>query len=556
MTLEMIFKIVGGLGIFLLGMKRMSEGMQAVAGDKLRRMIDAVTNNRFLACGVGTGITCLVQSSSVTTVMVVGMVNAGLMTLVQAIGVILGANIGTTITGWILVLKVGKYGLPLIGVAAFFYLFSKRDRLRFTASIFLGLGMVFFGLQLMKHGFAPLKDAPEFIEWFKRFEPENYFGVIKCCLVGAILTAVVQSSSATLGITIGLVFTGVIGFRTGAALVLGENIGTTITAYLASLGTNHNAKRAAYAHMLINVLGVIVVTAFFFEYMKIIEGFFPNLDVIGTDEKGQEGLVNAVKAIAATHTGFNVVNALIFLPLVGLLAKLLYRIVPEPPQVEASHLTFLDIRMLDTPALGIQQSEKEIIKMGDSVAEMFPDLRQVLSTQKRDSDIEERLFEAENKLDLVQKEIVEFLSSMMSGNISHEVVGISRRQLRIADEYESISDYVTNILKLNLKMHDTDQKTSAEGIAEIVGLHDSVSNYVNMINEAVVNDDADILLKACSKGQDITALMKECRSKHLERVGTTLTTPLMSLIYTDMLNAYRRIKDHALNIAEVLAGEK
>jgi len=174
----------------------------------------------------------------------------------------------------------------------------------------------------------------------------------------------------------------------------------------------------------------------------------------------------------------------------------------------------------------------------------------------RDSDIEERLFEGENKLDLVQKEIVEFLSSMMSGNISHEVVDISRRQLRIADEYESISDYVTNILKLNLKMHDTDQKTSAEGLAEIVGLHDSVSNYVNMINEAVANDDADILLKACSKGQDITALMKECRTKHLERVGTILTTPLKSLIYTDMLNAYRRIKDHALNIAEVLAGEK
>ena len=172
---EMFVKVVGGLGIFLLGMKSMSEGMQAVAGDKLRRMINAITNNRILACSVGVAVTCLIQSSSITTVMVVGMVNAGLMTLVQAIGVILGANIGTTITGWILVLKIGKYGLPIIGISSFFYLFAKKDRLRFTASIFLGLGMVFFGLQLMKQGFSPLKDLPEFIEWFSRFEPNNYF---------------------------------------------------------------------------------------------------------------------------------------------------------------------------------------------------------------------------------------------------------------------------------------------------------------------------------------------------------------------------------------------
>ena len=171
MALEIIFQVCGGLGIFLLGMKNMSEGMQAVAGDKIRKLISAVTNNRILACGVGTVVTSIVQSSSVTTVMVVGMANAGLMTLVQAIGVILGANIGTTITGWILVLKIGKYGLPMLGVAAFFFLFSKKDRIRFTAMVFVGLGMVFFGLQLMKLGFAPIKEMPAFEEWFHRFDP-------------------------------------------------------------------------------------------------------------------------------------------------------------------------------------------------------------------------------------------------------------------------------------------------------------------------------------------------------------------------------------------------
>ena len=260
---KMLISVIGGLGIFLLGMKNMSEGMQAVAGNRMRKLINAVTNNRFIACGVGISITSLIQSSSVTTVMVVGMVNAGLMNLAQAIGVILGADIGTTITGWILVLEIAKYGLLIIGFSAFFFLFSKREVIRYTAMMILGLGMVFYGLQLMKNGFAPLKEMPEFIAWFSRFEPKDYFGVLKCCLIGTIVTAIVQSSSATLGITMGLVGTGVLSFETGAALVLGENIGTTITACLAAIGSSTNAKRAALAHVIIKVIGVAWITAIF-----------------------------------------------------------------------------------------------------------------------------------------------------------------------------------------------------------------------------------------------------------------------------------------------------
>jgi phosphate:Na+ symporter len=276
----------------------------------------------------------------------------------------------------------------------------------------------------------------------------------------------------------------------------------------------------------------------------------------GVNKLGETGRVVATMAIALTHTGFNVTNALFFLPLVGFLSKLLYKVVPEVAVSETSHLTFLDVRMLDTPAIGIQQSQKEIVKMGESVSEMLPGLRELLETQKRNTKIEERLFESESRLDFVQKEIVEFLSNLMSGNISHYVMDVGRHQLRVADEYESISDYITIILKLNLKIHDTEQEISAEGLADIVGLHDSVNNYIEMVNKAVANKDHEILLRARSRGQEVTHLMKECRTRHLERVGTTSTTPLKSLIYTDMLNAYRRIKDHALNIAEVLGGEK
>jgi len=213
----MAFNVIGGLGIFLIGMKNMSEGVQAIAGRRLRRMINAVTDNRLMAVGVGTGVTCLVQSSSITTVIVVGLVNSGVMALHQAIAVVMGANIGTTITGWILALKVGKYGLPIIGVSVFVYLFSKKDRWRFLALTAMGLGMVFFALEMMKNGFAPIKGDERFEEAFLWFNTKTYFGILKCAAVGCILTFVVQSSSATLGITIGLAMTG--------ALAGGENLG-------------------------------------------------------------------------------------------------------------------------------------------------------------------------------------------------------------------------------------------------------------------------------------------------------------------------------------------
>ena len=561
-VMKMIFNVLGGLGIFLLGMKNMSEGMQAVAGDKLRRLIGSVTNHPFVACLVGTAITCLIQSSSVTTVMVVGMVNAGLMTLMQAIGVILGANIGTTITGWILVIKIGKYGLPLLGVAAFFYLFSKRDRSRYTAMMLLGLGMVFFGLQLMKTGFAPLKDMPGFEAWFSHFSLGAYSGhipywaVMRCCLVGAILTAVVQSSSATLGITIGLALVGGIDFATAAALVLGENIGTCITALLASLGASTNAKRAAYAHMFVNLIGVLWITLIFSWYIQAVVWF------VGTDPatpdiaNGVTTFPYAAAAIAMTHTGFNVVNVLLLLPFTGVLSRLLKRVVPEKTYEETPHLTFVDVRMLDTPAISIQQSQREIVKMGEIIEKMMLGLRDCLTAGEGDRQRDEKIFKREEILDVMQKEIVEFLGNIMAGNIPHHVMAASRRQLRIADEYESISDYAAHILKFHLKMRNTGQRMSEEGLKEMLALHDQVASYVRFVHEAVGHENKDILPAAETKGQVITHLMKETRSRHMERVGTGETTPLKSLIYTDMLNAYRRIKDHALNVAEVLAGEK
>ncbi len=550
---QMIFNIIGGLGIFLLGMKNMSEGMQAVAGDKLRRMISAITGNRFMACGVGAVITCIIQSSSVTTVMVVGMVNAGIMTLIQAIGVILGANIGTTITGWLIALKVGKWGLPILGISAFIYLFSKKDRVRYTASIFLGLGMVFFGLVLMKNGFKPLTYMPEFKLWFQKFSPENHLGVIKCILVGAALTAIVQSSSATLGITISLAATGLINYPTAAALVLGENIGTTITALLASLGASRNAKRASYAHMMINILGVCWITALFFPYTKLVPQFVSWFaDTFGLDPEKPY----IEHCIAMTHTGFNILNVLLFLPFTRVLAKLLYKMVPDKAIKEKTHLKSLDVRMLDTPALGIKQSEAEIVKMCQTVDMLTSSLRELIISAKPNSKLEEKMFRHEKGLDIAQKEITEFVGNLMAGNVTHDVIDAARRQIRMADEYESISDYITTILKLHLKMRDNNQKMSDVGKIEILDLHVKVADLLDYINKGVELDNHELMVKVQTRAEAITILMKKYRSAHLDRVSAGTTPPLKSLIYTDMLNSYRKIKDHAVNIAEAQAGEK
>ena len=556
LVFNMSFNVIGGLGIFLMGMKHMSEGMQAVAGHRLRKLISAVTTNRLLAVFVGIFVTCVIQSSSVTSVMVIGFVNAGLMNLMQAIGVIFGANVGTTITGWILAIKIGKYGLPILGIAAIVFLFSRNDRARYMGMAIMGIGMVFFGLELMSNGFKPIRQIPEFLAWFHRFHADTYGGVIKCALVGSLLTAIVQSSSATLGITMGLAATGVIGFESAAALVLGQNVGTTITAYLASLGATTNAKRAAYAHIVFNVLGVIWITAVFQQYINLIKGILPFDPAIMVMNDGVATFPHAMAAIALVHTGFNVANTIIFLPFMGVIARLIIRLVPEKEMKEIPHLTYLDVRGVDSPVLGIAQSRKELVIMSKCTDKMLTAVREVLASGKPNEKIESRIFQREEILDNMQKEITLFLSQLVAGQVSHDVTEEAQKQLRIADEYESISDYVASVLKMIIKLRKNGLFLSAEGLEEILDLHDHVVAYVNKISEAVSADSIDIMSYAHSAGGRIHSLMKIYRKRHLERLTKEQVTPLSSLVFTDILAAYRRIKDHALNIAEAQSGDK
>ncbi len=558
LVVQMLFALVGGLGLFLLGMKHMSEGLQTVAGERLRKLISMVTENRLLGVSVGILVTCIVQSSSITTVMVVGLVNSSFMTLTQAIGVILGANVGTTITGWILTLNIGKYGLPLLGGAAFFYLFSKRDRVRFTAMAVMGIGMVFFGLELMSNGFRPLREIEQYRQWFYAFDAVNYAGVLKCMLVGCVLTLLVQSSSATLGITMGMAMSGIIRFETAAALVLGENVGTTITALLASLGVGVNAKRAAYAHILFNLVGALWISLLFLPlYLPLIRsiiGHDPNLMVM---RGGKAEYPHILAAIALVHTGFNVINTLLFIPLLHPLARLVTRLVPDRDgEQEVPHLTYLDVRMLNTPELGVVQSQKELQFMAESIDKMLEWLAHHMDEATADKTWFEMIQRREDILDHIQEEIVRFLGQLVSGQISHNIMATARRQLRMADEYESLSDYILSVAKAVSKLRKKGIHLLPEERTDLQALHARVVAYIDSVHTAMLQDDTGCLVQAQADASAVTRFMKDCRRRHLTLLTGHDMPPLQSTVYMNMLNYYRRMRDHALNIAEIVAREK
>ena len=554
---DMGFRLVGGLGIFLLGMKYMQQGLQVIAGSRIRRMISAITSNRFLAVGVGLFVTTLVQSSSVTSVMVIGLVNSELMALTAAIGVIIGANIGTTITGWMLALKIGQYGLPLLGVAAFGWLFLKTERLRYTSLSILGVGMVFFGLEVMKDGFAPVRELPDFVGLFQLFEASDYLGVLKSALVGCVATLIVQSSSATLGMTIALANTGVIDFRTAAAVVLGTNIGTTITAYLASVGADDiNAKRTAYFHIVFNVSGVVAVTALFLPvYMPFIE----NVAMGGVDPNLPDALGNfpyMTAGLATVHTVFNVVTALAFIPFVSQIANALNRFVTGKPTHATDHLTRLDFRLATSPLTAIEQSRHEIRRTDEHVREMLDDLRLVITDETSAQDLPQKIFKQEDTIDEVQIEVTRFLTELLAKELSHDVADEARTQLRLADEFESVSDDVSDILKLYLRMREAGVQFTNAQQEELVGLHDLIAGYYARVRGGLEHVPGDYSPEILQESFAITGTIRELRDRHWNRLSEETVPPLVSTSYMDIANSYRRMKDHLLNIGEAAVGGK
>ena len=543
--MEILLQVIGGLGLFLFGMQSMSDGMQRLAGSKLKKIIGAITNNRLMATVVGVGVTALVQSSSVTTVMVIGFVNAQLMNLTQALGVILGANIGTTITGWILVIKIGKYGLPIAGIAAMVYLFSKKDAIKIKAFMIVGIGLIFYGLDLMSSGLKPIKDMPAFVEFFHKFSADSFSGVILCALVGMLTTALVQSSSATLGITITLAVQGLITPETGIALVLGENIGTTITAYLASLGTNVNAKRAALAHFGFNLIGAMWILPLFNPYVKF-------LHVVTSDS------TNIALLIATAHTMFNVTNALLFIPFVTPYSKLLMKIIPDTGEVLEPRATKLDKRILETPAVALELVEEEIYNTGVVIGQLFEDFETILKKQyDKENPLVKKIFEEEDRIDLVQKEISDISKEALILELPMDLTLSAKTSLSLADEYESISDYIALQTKHYLRILDKGCPVGDTEYQNIYKLNGRIREYFIFINEVYKDKKIEEnLIKATEMKAQIATTYKKIRDNYMERFREVNYSVDFVTAYMDILNTYRRMNNHIFHVSEILMYDK
>jgi phosphate:Na+ symporter len=365
--------------------------------------------------------------------------------------------------------------------------------------------------------------------------------LLKCVAIGAFVTAVIQSSSATVAITITLAQTGFIDYSTAVALVLGENIGTTITAYLASLGATTVAKRTAYAHIFIKVFGVFIMIPFFYYYLKILTIILPETLPVG-------------HRIAFAHTGFNVFIVGAFIWFVDPLARLLKLAVKDKKKKAQHLLTYLHVPMLDAPALGTEQSFHGVLRIVEGVESMHGWLGEALETNR--DELEKKLVRKEQEIDDMQKEIVEYINELMAHSLSKDSMNLVLKQLRLVDEYESISDYLIIILKLRNKMTKNSVQFSEENKSFITNLHDMVTDYVIRIGKSVRETKPDIMTKARSDGKLVNRKIKQYRAHHLKKLGSKHNSPVMSLIFTDMLTAYRQIKEHAFNIAEVLSGEK
>lgn len=545
----MLYTFIGGLGFLFFGMKLMSDALQQAASDVITKVINSLTSNRVLSLMVGAIVTMIVQSSSITTVMVVGFVNSGLMQLTQAIGVIFGANIGTTITGWIISIKIGEYVLLLIALGVFPTVFSKNPKYRHIGMILFGVGMVFLGLDIMSNAFKPLRDNAAFLELISSFSEKTYPSYLASIFIGCVLTMIIQSSSAMLGITIALASTGIIDFRTSSALVLGENIGTTITAILASIGTSANARRAALAHSLFNVTGVAVLFPFLPFHMDFIEWLIPGVADF-TDASGGKPYIAA--HIAASHSAFNVIAATLFLPFLNHLARLVTRLIPDNSEKKKSKLIFVGDPADVIPATAIAQASSEARKMKDILERMYKTTRMYVSDPISDTAKLGKVADYEQITDNIQKEVTVFLVKVMERPLSTDQSSQTFSIIKIVDEFESIADYLDRIAHCRSKMDENILKGATKD--EFIKFMDEIWEFFRVCTRGLFNPENHDLSYVQRKSEELRVIVDDMRNKHIERISQGEYEAESAITYSDMVVALRKIRAHALNVAEAADG--
>ena len=541
MSVSGLLSLLGGLALFLYGMQMMSSGLEAAAGSKMKLILERLTANRFLGVLVGAGITAVIQSSSATTVMVVGFVNSGMMTLNQAVWIIMGANIGTTITGQLIALDVGALAplFAFIGVAM--VVFVKMPRAHHIGQIMAGLGVLFIGMEMMSSSMMPLRDSQAFVDLMTRFS-NPLLGIA----VGALFTALIQSSSASVGILQALATSGAISFSSSVFILFGQNIGTCITAVLASIGTSRSAKRATIIHLMFNIIGTVLFT--------ILCILFPLADLVASFTPDAPAA-----QIANMHTIFNIVTTLLLLPLGNQLASLAVRILPEQPEenrdeMHLEYLTPVQVSSKDgnlgASAIHIGQLQQELDRMLDMAQDNIEtSFDAVLS---RNSSLLTKAEKMESYLDFLNKEISKYISRLITYETNEQGSSIVSSYFTITGNIERIGDHAINICGYSKLLEERHIQFSAQAQEEICQMRDICLEALNALHQREAGDLL-WLTDVSALEQRIDDMTDLFRKDQLERMKAGICSDEACILYSELLTDFERIGDHVLNIAQEMS---
>ncbi|MGL6106742.1 Na/Pi cotransporter family protein [Romboutsia sp.] len=530
--MEIAINLLGGLGLFLYGMNLMGDGLQKSAGSKLKRIIELLTSNVLMGVIVGALVTAIIQSSSATTVMVVGFVNAGIMSLPQAIGVIMGANIGTTITAQIVSLNLVGLAPLALGIGIILYLFSNKPKVKNIAEILIGFGILFTGMDAMKAAVQPLTEFEGFTTALATLGQNPLLGI----LLGFGITAIVQSSSASMGMLLAVSSTGAISLGAALPILYGENIGTCVTSLISSIGASKNARRAATMHMIFNLIGT---TIFMLVLTKPIMYVVTNMN---PDDVSRQ--------IANSHTLFNIINVIILIPFSKLIVKLTMKLVPETAdeKEEGRTVKYIDDRMMETPSIALSNTIKEILRMGSKARFALTTSMEAL-IEKSQSKVN-KSFEAEQTVNQLQKAILNYLLKLSKTSLNNDSREGVDALFNTVNDIERIGDHAENIAELAQIAIDGELNLSEEGKDELKEIYNKVLDTYTCSLEAMETSNVDLALKVIKMEEQVDLMEKVCRDNHMRRLNKNLCTIDNGVIFLDLLSNLERISDHSVNIAQ------
>ena len=567
--------LVGALGMFLYGMKIMSEGLQKAAGDRMQKILSSMTNNRFMGVFTGMLITALIQSSSATTVMVVSFVNAGLLTLTQSIAVIMGANVGTTVTAWIIsifgfTVKIADVVFPIMAISIPL-IFSKNNQRRYWGEFLIGFSLLFLGMEFMKDSVPNLQDNPGALEFLNRYTNLGYGSVLLFLCIGSILTIIMQSSSATMAITLIMCAQGWISFEIAAAMVLGENIGTTITANMAALSANVSAKRAAFAHFLFNIFGVCWMLIFFFPFTRMIIALVGHINGMTTDEvsyllNSSASLLPADEAaraattvsfsLALFHSIFNVCNVLIMIWFVKLYEKIVTTVIKQKSATdEEFQLKYISTGMMAASELNLPQARQEIVVYAERVRRMFTMVQDLLHEKEGSeaySKLYSRIEKYEQICDRMEIEIASFLNKVVSGRLSYDGKLQVNSMLTMVTEIESIGDCCYNLARTLVRKQEAGVKFNEEIMANIDALMaldaDALDSLITILSKSENSD----IIAAYNKENEINNFRNQLRAANMDNINAQHYNYQEGIYYMDIVAEAENLGDYIVNVVDAV----